>query len=120
MDEHYQQAALRRLSATGLTRMEELLKPQIARAEVKVKALRTPSDLSDLGGPEQILHDWPTMAPTNRRRVARALADLVVSPAQRKGGPGLDPRRLDESRWSGDELTWGQHFDADTVLASAA
>jgi DNA invertase Pin-like site-specific DNA recombinase len=119
MDEHYQQAALRRLSATGLTRMEELLKPQIARAEVKVKALRTPSDLSDLGGPEQILHDWPDMAATNRRRVVRALVDLVVSPALRKGGPGLDPRRLDESRWSGDELTWGQRFDATTALTAA-
>ncbi len=118
MKGHYRQAAMRRLSPEGLAEMEAELKPQITKAEDRVRKLQTPSGLAALGGPARILQDWPNLTPTQRRTVLTTLADVVVMPALRKGGRGLDPRRLDRSRWHGDPHTWGELLGQDTPAAA--
>jgi hypothetical protein len=120
LQEHYQQAAMRRLSAQGLAAVEAGLLPQIERAEARVKALSTPSELATIGDPGQIIERWPSLPPVQKRAVVRALIDLVVDPATVKGGRGVDPRRFDRSRWIGDDETWGQAYERQTAARVGA
>jgi DNA invertase Pin-like site-specific DNA recombinase len=120
MKAYYQKAALRQLSPEGLVEMEALLKPQIDTAETRVKVLSTPTEIAALGTPTEIIEMWPTLGPADKRKVVRVIANLVVSPAVRKGGRGADPRRLDESRWVGDPLTWGEHYRQHETAAALA
>jgi len=105
---HYAQARARRLSPGGLAAVEPGLLEDIAKAERRVSALSLPADLAEIGDPAEIIAEWATMSAVRRRIVVRAVVALVVMPAAVKGGRGLDPRRLDASRWAGDTMTWGQ------------
>lgn len=105
---HYAEARARRLSPGGLAIVEAGLLEDIDRVERKLNAVELPADLAEIGEPAEIIERWADLDATQRRTVVRAVAALVVLPAVIKGGRGLDPTRLDESRWTGDALTWGE------------
>ncbi len=82
------------------------LSRQIEETEVAVGKLSLPAELNDLAGVDVPAH-WHRFSPTRKRAILRALAEIVVSPAGKRG-PVFDPHRLDRSRWRGDKLTWGE------------
>lgn len=86
--------------------IEGQLLPEIERAEANHRRLTLPPDAADLDPADAVAH-WPDFPPATKRTYARVLADLVVTPAARRG-PVFDAARLDQSRWIGDNLTWGQ------------
>jgi DNA invertase Pin-like site-specific DNA recombinase len=108
LDAHYRNAAAEKLSPTGLTRMEGLLLPDIAAAAARIARLKAPAVLPELSGVD-IPTAWPAMPVYTRRRVVQAASAIRVGPAV-KGRGFFDPMRLSESRWRGDDLTWGQRW----------
>lgn len=113
LDEHYREAAAGRLSARGLTAVEGAILRDIAAAERTARRIILPPALRNVD-PADVIARWlgepgaQPMPPAMKRDYARALAELVVSPATRRG-PGFDRTRLRESRWTNDERTWGEH-----------
>jgi DNA invertase Pin-like site-specific DNA recombinase len=97
----------------SLAAVEAGLGPQIEAAAATVRRLSRPAPLRDLD-PVQLAADWPDRPATVRRAVIAALADVRLS-RRRTGVPGFDPWRLAESRWRGDELTWGEHWAAEGI-----
>ena len=71
-----------------------------------LSTVSVPPELDALAGLD-ILAVWSELSPPLKRTVTRALADLVLAPATRRGR-FVDPTRLDPSRWIGDTKTWGQ------------
>ncbi|HEV8174335.1 MAG TPA: recombinase family protein [Actinoplanes sp.] len=108
LEEHYAEARARRLSARGLAAVEAPLLADIERARAKVRRLSVPADLADLD-PAEVIKGWPDFPPQTKRRYLLALAEVVVAPAVRRG-PVFDVRRLDASRWAGDDRTWGEIY----------
>lgn len=108
LDAHYAEAAEGRLSARGLTIVEGRILAEIESAEARVRRLTLPAVLANVD-PADVVARWADFPPATKRSYVMALAELVVAPATRRG-PGLDPRRLDQSRWTGDPLTWGEHW----------
>lgn len=106
LEQHYTEAATGALSARGLASVEKLLLPEIETAKEVIKKLIEPTILGDFEG-RDIATEWPDLDPQQRRKVVRGLVEIVVLPAQRRG-PIFDITRLDNCRWIGDELTWGQ------------
>lgn len=106
LEEHYAEAAARRLSARGLAAVEAQVLPDIERARAKVRRLSVPADLDDLDPAEAVMR-WPDFPPETKRKYLLALAEVTVAPATRRG-PVFDPGRLDGSRWAGDNRTWGE------------
>jgi site-specific DNA recombinase len=106
LEAHYAEAAEGHLSARGLSMVEARLLPDIERARARVRRLSLPADLDDLE-PAEVIARWPDFPPERKRKYTLALAELVVTPAARRG-PVFDPARLDESRWIGSETTWGE------------
>lgn len=106
LDDHYAEAAAGRLSARGLTAVESRLLADIEVAEQRAQRLAVPR-LAPAINPAQVLARWPVMSPPERRRVITTFAEVVVSPATRRG-PGFDESRLYASRWVGDDRTWGE------------
>lgn len=109
----YAQAAAGKLSATGLAAIEADLLPQIEAAEKRAQAAKVapiPEVIQGLiGAPRK---RWPELTIYQRREALGLLiAELKVSPTGR-GKRTLDPRRLGESRWKWDTLTWADHLDA--------
>jgi hypothetical protein len=86
--------------------METALLPQIAEAEARVRQLTTPPALSALAG-INIDESWESLGVRLRREVVRAVCDLVVSPPI-PGVGRFDKWRLAQSRWAGDDRTWGE------------
>jgi site-specific DNA recombinase len=107
-------AKARKITPASFAEIESELVLRIERAQEKLQRLSVPPQYADLS-----LNDvparWPAFGPDLKRRYVRALVDLVVHPAARRG-PVFDPRRLGESRWTGDELTWAGHWAADETL----
>jgi DNA invertase Pin-like site-specific DNA recombinase len=88
---------------------ERQLLPQIDEAEARVRALRTPPVLRGFD-PADLAARWLEYSVGDRRSVALALAEIVVSPAGR--GVRWSPARLARSRWRGDSRTWGELWAA--------
>lgn len=110
----YAQAAAGKLSATGLAAIETDLLPQIEAARQKAKAVRTapvPEPIRKLvGAPRE---RWAKLTIHQRREAMGLLiAELKVGPIGR-GKRIFDPRRLGASRWTGDTLTWAEHWAAE-------
>jgi site-specific DNA recombinase len=105
-DDHIQLAAAGELSAAGLAGVEQLLLPQIDRAERRVRALSLPAPLAHLADVD-VAATWGALTVQVRRDVVRHLVDLIVGPAVR-GRARFDRGRLAESRWHGDNKTWGE------------
>jgi site-specific DNA recombinase len=111
----YAQAAAGKLSATGLAAIEADLLPQIEAAKERAKAVRiapVPKPIRDLiGAPRK---RWPELTIYQRREAMGLLiAELKVSRTVRGTRGPINPRRLGESRWTGDTLTWAEHWDAE-------
>ena len=99
-------AKARKVSPASFADFEADLLPRIDRAREALRRLTMPpedDDLSMVDIPER----WPGFSPVLKRRYARALIELVVHPAPRRG-PIFDSSRLDGSRWVGDTRTWGE------------
>lgn len=88
---------------------ERELLPQIEAAEVRLRTLRTPPALRGYD-PVDLARRWREYTVGERRAVIMALAEVVLSPVG-KGGR-WSRHRLAESRWRGDQRTWGQIWDA--------
>lgn len=112
LDEHYREAARPGgLSARGLAAVEGEILAQIAQIEKAESARRRlvlPAELRGVD-PAEVAGRWPDLPPARKRAYTRAIAEIEVAPATRRG-PGFDPWRLAGSRWIGDPLTWGEHW----------
>jgi site-specific DNA recombinase len=106
LDAHYAEAARGKLSARGISIIEGQLLPEIQRAEAEVDRLSAPVLPAELDAID-VAEKWSGYTPKIKRAWVRALAEVVVSPATRRG-PVFDETRLDESRWRGDARTWGE------------
>lgn len=107
LDGFYAQAAMRKLSAEGLARVEAQIRPQIDAAEEKLRRLSTPPALAALEGVD-VLKVWPDLPVGLQRAVILHVADIVLSPCGK--GARWSPDRLAASRWRGDDLTWGERW----------
>lgn len=114
----YAQAAAGKLSATGLAAIEADLLPRIEEARTRAKAARTapvPKPIRELvDAPRQ---RWGGLTVYQRREtIGLLIAELKVSPIGR-GKRIFDPRRMGESRWTADTMTWAEHWAAETLLS---
>lgn len=97
-----------KLSAASLAAIEARLAPQIEAAEQRVRKLSTPTVLARYANVD-VPARWDRLPAEVRREFVLALADVVLSPVGKAGR--WSPWRLAESRWRGDDLTWGQHWE---------
>lgn len=106
-------AALGRTSLESLAVIEAELTAQIRALDGRTKRAALPEALRRLLEPgEDVRTRWSAMPVPARRDVIRALAVVVVSPAELLGPVAFDPWRLAGSRWVGDDLTWGERWSA--------
>lgn len=110
LDTFYVEASQGRLSARGLAAVEAELLPQVESAAAEVRRLAAPSDLGDLT-PAEVVAQWSTLPAAVKRGYVRALVDLVVMPATRRGRV-FDAARLGESRWVGAARTWAEQLES--------
>lgn len=110
-------AKARKVSPASFAEFEADLLPQIERAEEKLRRLTVPPEGADLDM-VNVSARWPILPADLKRRYVRALVELVVHPAARRG-PVFDPARLNESRWRGDALTWGELQAENTTVTTA-
>lgn len=111
-------AKAHKVSPVSFAEFEAALLPQIERAKEKVRRLTVPPEHADLSM-TNVPARWPGFSSALRRRYVRALVELVVMPATRRG-PLFDPARVATSRWAGHELTWGEHWSAEGVYPWSA
>lgn len=86
---------------------ERTLLPKIGQAEQRLRQLQVPPVLSGFD-PVELADHWPDVPVGVRRSVIVGLAELVLSPVGR--GVRWSPVRLGESRWRGDDLSWGERW----------
>lgn len=86
---------------------ERELLPRIEAASKRVRALRTPPALRGFD-PADLAERWEHYPVGERRAVASAMAEVVLSPVGRGGT--WSPWRLAESRWRGESTTWGDSW----------
>lgn len=96
------------LSAAAVAAAERDLTPLIEQAAAKVRRLSTPPALAALAH-INIAEKWDDLTVRQHRDVIAALVGLRVGPGVR-GRNRFDLDRLAESRWHGDEKTWGEHW----------
>lgn len=83
---------------------ERELLPQIEAGQARLRALQTPPALRGYD-PFDLADRWERYTVGERRAVVMALAQVVLSPVGR--GVRWSLWRLAESRWHGDDRTWG-------------
>lgn len=93
------------ISAASFGEYERDLAPQIEAAQRRYQKVTTPTALQGMN-PLEIADRWPDLPPGMRRTVIVGLAEVYIFPIGQ--GNGWTPWRLAESRWRGEELTWGQ------------
>lgn len=108
----YAEAATGGLSARALAAVEAKMLPRIAGLERRLREASTPPSLLALADVD-VPGTWHDLPVGVRREVIKALAVVVLSPSGR--GLRWTPWRLRESRWHGDELTWGQRWERDGI-----
>jgi site-specific DNA recombinase len=118
----YAQAAAGKLSATGLAAIEAELLPQIDAAKKRAQTAKVapiPEVVRELVADPH--GRWPKMTVYQRREALGLLiAELKVSRTVRGTRGPINPRRLGESRWTGDTLTWAEHWDAEGLTEQPA
>lgn len=95
----------RKISAASFADFESHVSKEIADAEKRIRKLSTPPALAGLD-PLDIANRWPDLSVHVRREVLLGLADVVILPAE--GRRKFNPWRLRNSRWHGEEATWGE------------
>lgn len=96
--------------------VERELVPQIDEAQARLRALQTPPALRGYD-PIDLADRWDEYTVGERRAVIMALAEVVLSPVGR--GTRWSLWRLGESRWHGDDRTWGDIWRNAGNLVSA-
>lgn len=120
LDEWRMSAARGETSPESLAVIESQLTGLIADAEKKIVPAGKPVLLREFIDPEvDVRERWAAMTVVARRRIVGALCEVKLSPSSRFGpypsswGPGEFAEhgfdRLSESRWVGDEKTWGDY-----------
>lgn len=114
LDGHYASAAANQLSPAGLVRMEQLLLPQIAEAQLR--QTRHAAAMPALLGlnPETIVATWNDMPVARQRSAINAACDLVVARGV-PGRRGFDRSRLAGCKFRGDDMTWGEIWATETT-----
>lgn len=97
------------ISAVSFGEFERDILPQITAAQERYRQAGTPRMLEG-ADPVDLADRWPELRPGVRREVILALAQVLIFPVGT--GNGWTPWRLAESRWRGDERTWGQIWTA--------
>lgn len=95
------------LSAAAVAEAEHGLTPLIAAALAKINRLTLPPELAELEGVD-LVGEWDTFPVKIQRNVVRHFAHIVLAPGSRGGHARFDQWRLAESRWVGDDRTWGE------------
>lgn len=95
------------LSAAAVAEAERGLTPLIAAAQAKVNRLILPPELAELEGVD-LVQEWHNFPARTKRNLVKHFAHIVLAPGSRAGLARFDQWRLAESRWIGDERTWGQ------------
>ncbi|WP_341720019.1 recombinase family protein [Micromonospora sp. FIMYZ51] len=98
-------------SAAFLAAAERRLRPQIDEASARVRRLRTPPVLRGYDRAD-LVRRWSEYPVGERRLVISSLAEVVLSPATKSGPGAWSWWRLAESRWHGDDRTWGDVWRA--------
>ena len=109
-------AKARRISPASFADFEADLQPQITAAERRVRELTAPAPVPELEDMDaaDVAARWYDLPPRIQREVIRLLMRITVIPAP-KPGARFSHQRLRESRYVGDPMTWGQHWDAEGV-----
>jgi DNA invertase Pin-like site-specific DNA recombinase len=94
--------------------LESEMRPKIDAATLKVKRLSTPPALAKLAGVD-VVGRWGDLEARVRRDVVVAIAEIQLDPPLAAIGPRFDRRRLGNSRWVGDPVTWGQYWAAESA-----
>lgn len=112
LEEYYRLAETRQLTAEALARVERADLRDIARLEQRRSELETPPALRHLADVD-VAGTWNDLPVFVRREVIQQLARVVLSPCGK--GVRWTPWRLRKSRWHGDDLTWGQHWERNGI-----
>jgi site-specific DNA recombinase len=111
LEPFYVQAATGKLSAAGLAKIEAELLPQIEAAKARAAASRVvpvPAPIRQLVG--QPRQRWPELTIYQQREaIGWTIAELRIAPIG-QGKRIFDHRRMGLSRWTGDTLTWADHW----------
>lgn len=114
LDAAVDEATAGRLSAASLGRMESRLLPEIEEAQRSMQrsaaeAADVPAAVLDLlNAGEQADGHWRTLTTAEQRVALALLVDPLVVGRGRKGRLPFDPRRLGESHWRGDGMSWAE------------
>lgn len=112
-------ARTRKISPASFAEFEADLLPRIEAAEKRAQIARVvpvPEVIRELTGDPR--GRWPGLTIYQQREaIGLLIADLKVSPTVRGTRGPINPRRLGESRWTGDTLTWSDHWDAEGLTA---
>jgi len=104
-------AKARKVSPASFADIEANLLPKVAQADAVVRRLTAPAPLPELEGID-VGARWFDFSPGIQREVVRLLMDIRILPAKVRGAP-FTPQRLRNSRWAGDERTWGEIWAAE-------
>jgi hypothetical protein len=119
LDEWRALAKARKVSPASFAEFEADLLPQIEAAKQRADTARVapvPEPIRELAGDPR--KRWPNLTIyQHREAIGFLIAELKVSPTGR-GTRTLDPRRLGESRWARDSLTWAEHWAAEDIPAA--
>lgn len=94
---------------------ERELLPQIEKAKARVRKLSTPPALQGYD-PIDLADRWDSgrYSVGEKRMVVMTLAELVLSSVGKGGRWSM--WRLAESRWRGDDRTWGEHWQSEGLV----
>jgi site-specific DNA recombinase len=104
LDGFYEAAALGHITPGALAKIEARLAPEIEAAEAQAVYAPVPQLLRDVAGPGA-RERWETLTVGQKRELVNLVADLRLSRTVR--GSRFTHWRLAESRWVGDDRTWG-------------
>lgn len=106
------------LTPARLAIIEAELTPQIEAARLRARPRPVSAAVAELTAPGvDVAARWAKMSIVRRRDVVnRVIGELRVAKG-RQGARSFDPVRLDNSRWMGDTMTWGERR---ATLRSAA
>lgn len=101
-------AAAGEITPVALARIEARLLPEIRDARQRAEVAPVPQLVRDVAGPDARKR-WETLDIGQKRELVDLLVELKLSKTVR--GSRFSGVRLRESRWVGDERTWGEIWD---------
>lgn len=112
LDEWRLSAAKGQTSPASLAVVEAELSGQIAALQRRVTEAEVPPALQAILEPgTDVRARWKASSTAARRRIITHMATVVVGRAALPGSRYFDFRRLGNSRFAGDPMTWGERWD---------